>query len=185
LLPGRLTRWKGQLVFIEAMARLKRPDVHAVILGSGDAGYRAELEKAVAASGSAATFRFIDDCPDMAAAYMVADIVVSASTQPEGFGRVIIEAQAMGRPVIATAHGGAQETITPGDTGWLVPPSDAEALAAGLALALDQDQTARLAMSRREIAHVRTHFTSSLMAARTLTVYRELLPQAATATVAA
>jgi glycosyltransferase involved in cell wall biosynthesis len=87
--------------------------------------------------------------------------------------------------VIATAHGGAQETITPGDTGWLVPPSDAEALAAGLALALDQDQTARLAMSRREIAHVRTHFTSSLMAARTLTVYRELLPQAATATVAA
>jgi glycosyltransferase involved in cell wall biosynthesis len=121
----------------------------------------------------------------MAAAYMVADLVVSASTQPEGFGRVIIEAQAMGRPVIATAHGGAQETITPGDTGWLVPPRDAEALAAGLALALDQDQTARLAMSRREIAHVRTHFTSSLMAARTLTVYRELLPQAATATVAA
>jgi glycosyltransferase involved in cell wall biosynthesis len=185
LLPGRLTRWKGQLVFIEAMARLKRPDVHAVILGGGDAGYRRELEKAVAASGSAATFRFIDDCPDMAAAYMIADIVVSASTQPEGFGRVIIEAQAMGRPVIATAHGGAQETIMPGDTGWLAPPSDAEALAAALALALDQDQAARLAMSRREIAHVRTHFTSSLMAARTLTVYREVLPQAATATVAA
>jgi glycosyltransferase involved in cell wall biosynthesis len=185
LLPGRLTRWKGQLVFIEAMARLKRPDVHAVILGGGDPGYRRELEKAVAASGSGTTFRFVDDCPDMAAAYMVADIVVSASTQPEGFGRVIIEAQAMGRPVIATAHGGAQETITPGDTGWLVPPNDAEALAAALARALDQDSATRLAMSRREIAHVRTHFTSSLMAARTLTVYRELLPQAATATVAA
>ncbi|HWE76779.1 MAG TPA: glycosyltransferase family 4 protein [Stellaceae bacterium] len=185
LLPGRLTRWKGQLVFIEAMARLKRPDVHAVILGSGDAGYRRELEKAVAASGSTATFRFIDDCPDMAAAYMVADIVVSASTQPEGFGRVIIEAQAMGRPVVATAHGGAQETITPGDTGWLVPPGNAEALAAALALALDEDSTARLAMSQREIAHVRTLFTSRLMAARTLTVYRELLPQTAAATVAA
>ncbi len=102
-----------------------------VILGGGDAGYRRELEKAVAASGGGATFRFVDDCADMAAAYMLADVVVSASTQPEGFGRVIIEAQAMGRPVIATAHGGAQETITPGDTGWLVPPGDAAALARG------------------------------------------------------
>ena len=185
LLPGRLTRWKGQLVLIEAMARLQRPDVHAVILGAGDAGYRRELEKAVAASGGSATFRIVDDCADMAAAYMLADVVVSASTQPEGFGRVIIEAQAMGRPVIATAHGGAQETITPGDTGWLVPAGDAAALAAALAQALDQEPAARLAMSRREIAHVRTHFTSSLMAARTLTVYRELLPQRSAATVAA
>ena len=185
LLPGRLTRWKGQLVFIEALARLGRPGVHAVILGAGDAGYRRELEKAIAASGSGATFRIVDDCGDMAAAYMLAHVVVSASIEPEGFGRVIIEAQAMGRPVIATAHGGAQETITQGDTGWLVPPGDAVALAAALAQVLDQDPAARLAMSRREIAHVRAHFTSSLMAARTLTVYRELLPQAATATVAA
>jgi glycosyltransferase involved in cell wall biosynthesis len=185
LLPGRLTRWKGQLVFIEALARLARPGVHAVILGAGDAAYRRELEKAIAASGGGATFRLVDDCADMAAAYMLAHVVVSASTEPEGFGRVIIEAQAMGRPVIATAHGGAQETITQGDTGWLVPPGDAAALAAALAQALDQDPTARLAMSRREIAHVRAHFTSNLMAARTLTVYRELLPQAAKATVAA
>ena len=185
LLPGRLTRWKGQLVFIEALARLERSNVHGVILGAGDAGYRRELEKAVAASGGGATFRFVDDCADMAAAYMLADVVVSASTQPEGFGRVIIEAQAMGRPVIATAHGGAQETITPGDTGWLVPPGDAAALGAALGQVLDQDPAARLAISRREVAHVRAHFTSSLMAGRTLTVYRELLPQAATATVAA
>jgi glycosyltransferase involved in cell wall biosynthesis len=185
LLPGRLTRWKGQLVFIEALARLGRPDVHGVILGAGDAGYRQELEKAVAASGGDATFRFIDDCADMAAAYMLADVVVSASTQPEGFGRVIIEAQAMGRPVIATAHGGAQETIIPGETGWLVPPGDAAALAGALAQVLDQDAAARLAMGQRAMAHVRAHFTSSLMAARTLTVYRELLPHAAKATVAA
>jgi glycosyltransferase involved in cell wall biosynthesis len=185
LLPGRLTRWKGQLVFIEAMARLKRPDVHAVILGAGNARYRRELEAVVAASGGGATFRFIDDCADMAVAYMLADAVVSASTAPEGFGRIIIEAQAMGRPVIATAHGGAQETILPGETGWLVPPSDAAALAAALATALDQEPAARLAMSRREIAHVRTHFTSGLMAARTLAVYGELLPRQAAATVAA
>lgn len=185
LLPGRLTRWKGQLVFIEAMARLKRPDVHALILGSGDQRYRNELEAAIAASSGGATFRFVDDCADMAAAYMLADVVVSASTSPEGFGRVIIEAQAMGRPVIATAHGGAQETIIPGETGWLVPPGDPAALASALALALDQDEGARLAMSQREIAHVRAHFTSALMAARTLAVYGELLPQTAAATAAA
>jgi glycosyltransferase involved in cell wall biosynthesis len=167
------------------MARLKRPSVHGIILGAGKAGYRQELEAAIANSGGGATFRFIDDCTDMAAAYMIADVVVSASTSPEGFGRVIIEAQAMGRPVVATAHGGAQETIIPGDTGWLVPPNDAAALAEALALALDQDAATRQAMSLREIAHVRTHFTSALMAARTLAVYRELLPQEAAATVAA
>jgi glycosyltransferase involved in cell wall biosynthesis len=185
LLPGRLTRWKGQLVFIEAMARLQRPNVHAIILGAGDARYRRELETAVAASGGGATFRFIEDCADMAAAYMIADVVVSASTEPEGFGRVAVEAQAMGRPVIATAHGGAQETILPGETGWLVPPGDAPALAVALAEALDQDPATRLGMSHREIAHVRAHFTSSLMAARTLAVYGELLPQGAAATAAA
>ncbi|HVA15402.1 MAG TPA: glycosyltransferase [Stellaceae bacterium] len=185
LLPGRLTRWKGQRVFIEAIARLERPSVHAIILGAGDARYRRELEAAAAALGGGATFRFIDDCADMAAAYMLADVVVSASTAPEGFGRVIVEAQAMGRPVIATAHGGARETIVPGETGWLVPPDDAAALAAMLAFALDQDAASRVAMSQREVTHVRAQFSSALMAARTLAVYDELLPQAAASIAAA
>ena len=59
-------------------------------------------------------FRIVEDCRDMPAAYMLSDVVVSASTDPEGFGRVIVEAQAMGRPVVATDHGGARETIIPG-----------------------------------------------------------------------
>jgi glycosyltransferase involved in cell wall biosynthesis len=185
LLPGRLTRWKGQLVLIEAMAQLRRSDVHAVILGTGSARYRRELEEAVTRIGAGGNFRFIDSCNDMAAAYMLADVVVSASTSPEGFGRIIVEAQAMGRPVIATAHGGAQETVVPGETGWLVPPSDAVALAMALAQALDQDNSARLAMVARQLAHVRTHFNSALMARRTLAVYEELVSQLVTATVAA
>jgi glycosyltransferase involved in cell wall biosynthesis len=185
LLPGRLTRWKGQLVLIEALARLKRPDVHAVILGNGSARYRRELEEAVAKSGVGPSFRFVDDCADIGAAYMCADVVVSASTSPEGFGRVIVEAQAMGRPVIATAHGGALETILPGETGWLVPPNDATALAGAIAEALNQDHDARMAMAQREIAHVREHFSSWLMAQRTLSVYGELVAHEAAATVAA
>ena len=72
----------------------------------------------------------------MPAAYMLADVVVSASRNPEGFGRVIVEAQAMGRPAIATDHGGARETIIPDVTGWLVPPRDPTALAAAIGEAL-------------------------------------------------
>lgn len=185
LLPGRLTRWKGQLVLIEAMKLLDRSDVHAVILGSGNARYRRELEAAVARSPVAARFRFVDDCSDIAAAYMLADVVVSASTSPEGFGRTIVEAQAMGRPVIATAHGGAQETVVEGETGFLVPPGDTAALATVLAQVLNQDGEARLAMARREIAHVHAHFSSALMAARTLAVYEELIRQDAAASAAA
>lgn len=98
---------------------------------------------------------------------------------------MIVEAQAMGRPVIATAHGGALETVLPGETGWLVPPGDAAALAAALAQALDQDPAARLAMAKREIAHAREDFSSALMTQRTLAVYEELVPQQATAPVAA
>jgi glycosyltransferase involved in cell wall biosynthesis len=148
-------------------------------MGAGRDRYRRELEEAAKRHGAAASFRFVDDCGDIAAAYMLADVVVSASTSPEGFGRVIVEAQAMGRPVVATAHGGAQETVVPGETGWLVPPGDAAALADAIATALALDGAQRLALARRSIAHIRANFTSAQMTARTLAVYEELMPQAA------
>jgi glycosyltransferase involved in cell wall biosynthesis len=185
VLPGRVTRWKGQHVFIDAMRQLNRPDVCAIILGSGGGRYRSELEAAAKRAQGAATFRFVDNCADMAAAYTLADVVVSASTSPEGFGRVIVEAQAMGRPVIATAHGGAVETIIPGETGWLVPPSDAGAMAGAIAEALALTPAARLAMSERQIAHIRAHFSSEAMTAQTLAVYGELLPHGSAAIIAA
>jgi glycosyltransferase involved in cell wall biosynthesis len=175
LLPGRLTRWKGHHVLIDALRRLGRAPLHCVIVGSGSERYRRELERAVARNPPICTVRILDECRDMAAAYMLADVVVSASTEPEGFGRVIVEAQAMGRPVIATAHGGAGETVVPGETGWLVPPNDAGALAAALAAALDLDSDARLALAERAIAHVRANFTVERMTAHTIAIYAELL----------
>ena len=90
--------------------------------------------------------RLVDYCDDMPAAYMLADVVVSASTDPEAFGRVAAEAQAMGRPVVATDHGGAQETVLPGKTGWLVPPGDPKALTTALEEALALDSTPRETM---------------------------------------
>src|SRR5262249_18568800 len=168
MMPGRLTRWKGQRLLIEAMAVLGRSDVRCLFVGSGGARYRRELEAHAARLGLGSAVEIVDECRDMPAAYMLADVVVSASTSPEGFGRVVVEAQAMGRPVVATDHGGARETVVPGTTGWLVAPGDARALADGIAEALGLTAEQRISHAARAIAHVRQNFDTAAMAARTL-----------------
>ncbi len=177
MLPGRLTRWKGQGVLIDALAKLGRRDVRCVLVGSdqGRRRYRAELENKVAAAGLQGVVQFTDHCADMPAAYRLADVVVSASTDPEAFGRVAVEAQAMGRPIIATAHGGSKETILPQATAWLVPPGDVDALAAALGEALSLDKDTREAAALEKQTYVRAVFGRELMSQRTLEVYRELL----------
>ncbi|HZT52669.1 MAG TPA: glycosyltransferase family 4 protein [Stellaceae bacterium] len=175
MLPGRLARWKGQDVLLEALRRLGRSALHCVIVGGGSAGWRRALADELARRPPPCPVALHEDCRDMAAAYMLADVVVSASTEPEGFGRVIVEAQAMGRPVIATAHGGAAETVVAGETGWLVPPGDAEALAAALGEALALDPAARAALAARAMAHVRARFATAHMTGRTIAIYEELL----------
>ena len=177
MLPGRLTRWKGQTVVIEALAKLNRKDVRCLLVG-GDQGrtdYRAELERLIEARGLNQIVRLVDHCDDMAAAYMLTDVVISASTDPEAFGRVIAEAQALGRPVIATDHGGAKETIIAGETGWLVPPGDPDALAAAIDKVLQLDSAQRAALAGKAIANVRDNFSKAQMCAKTLEVYDEVL----------
>ncbi len=116
MLPGRLTRWKGQAVLIEALARMQRRNT-TVVLAGGDRrrrGYAPELVALAERLGVAERVRIVGDCDDMPTALALASVVVNASTEPEGFGRVIVEAQAMARPVIASGHGGAAETIEHG-----------------------------------------------------------------------
>ncbi len=175
MLPGRLTRWKGHEVLIAALRRLGRRELRCLIVGGGSARYRAALEAALRRNPPPCGVGFVDDCRDMAAAYMLADVVVSASTEPEGFGRVVVEAQAMGRPVIATAHGGALETVRPGETGWLVPPADPAALAGAIAAALDLSPDDRFALAERAYEHVRQNFTVARMTGQTIAIYEELL----------
>ena len=177
MLPGRLTRWKGQSVLIEALAILGRKDICCVLVGGdqGRTGYRQELEDQVRRRGLEPVVRIVDHCNDMAAAYMLADVVVSASTHPEGFGRVAVEAQAMGRPVIATDHGGSRETVWPDESGWLVPPDEPEALAAALDRALGLNQSEREIMAANGRDNVERNFTVTLMCERILAVYRSLL----------
>ena len=179
MLPGRLTRWKGHLVLIDAIARLNRQGLRCVFVGAGNVRYRRQLVDAIARRGLDELFQIAEDCRDMPAAYKLADVVVSASTRPEGFGRVIAEGQAMGRPVIATDHGGAREILRDDETGWLVPPGDADALALAIARALDLPQSKRLTLAERAMAHMRAHFTTKAMTDRTLAVYEEILFPAA------
>lgn len=177
MLPGRLTRWKGQSVLIEAARRLGRADVRVLLVGDdqGRTGYRDELEAQIARIGTEGIIHLTGPCRDMAAAYMLANVVVCPSTDPEAFGRVAAEGHAMGRPVIASDHGGARETVISGETGWLVPPGDADALAQALRTALTMTSEDRDTVAQRAIAHVRKNFTKQKMCAATLDVYAELL----------
>ena len=137
--------------------------------------YHQELMDMIQDKGLEGRVRIIDHCQDMPAAYMLSTVVVSASTDPEGFGRVPVEAQAMGRPTIATDHGGAQETIIRGETGWLVPPKDSSALATAIQEALHLDPTQRAILATRAMAHIAKNFTRESMIMQTLHVYEELL----------
>jgi glycosyltransferase involved in cell wall biosynthesis len=177
MLPGRLTRWKGQTVLIEALAKLGRRDLCCLLVGSdqGRTDYRKEVESLVKARGLDGVVRAVDHCRDMPAAFKLSDVVVSASTDPEAFGRVVAEAQAMGRPVIATDHGGAREILIPGQTGWLVPPGDVDTLAAALQEALSLDEQQRMVLADTAAAHIRAHFSREQMCESTLAVYTEVL----------
>lgn len=179
LLPGRLTRWKGQTVLIEAMSKMKRKDVYCVLLGDaqGRTEYRDELEGMIHEFELEDRVRIAEHCDDMAVAYKLANIVVSASIEPEGFGRVAVESQAMGVPTIATAIGGSKETIIPDVTGWLVPPNDAAALAKTMdkVLALSADEKTRIGAEAAH--HARANFTKEQMTGATLLVYDELMGQ--------
>jgi len=134
LLPGRLTSWKGQEVFIEAInlvnIELGYEAFYAVILGS-DQGrdlYKKKLIRLSEQYRMINQIRFINHCSDMALAYKISDIVVSASIEPEAFGRVAVEAQSMEKPIIASNTGGSNETIIDGKTGFLFESGNAKSL---------------------------------------------------------
>ncbi|MBT6206074.1 MAG: glycosyltransferase family 4 protein [Alphaproteobacteria bacterium] len=176
MLPGRLARWKGQHVMVNAMQQLQRDAICLLVgVGSGREGLRREIEKDIAQRSLQGRAVLIDGIQDMAAAYRLADVVVSASIEPEGFGRVAVEAQAMGVPVVATNHGGAQETVEPGVTGWLVRPDDPAALSQAVAAALDLDEEARVKLAAVARARTVERFSRTAMCAATLDVYRELI----------
>lgn len=179
LLPGRLTRWKGQLLLIEALSMVKDIPFRCVLVGSdqGRTAYREELEAAIDRFGLRASVQVEDDCKDMPAAYMASDIVVSASTEPEAFGRVPAEGMAMSRLVIVPDHGGATEIVRHGVTGWHFANRHPGSLAEMLRGALKATAAERAVLGQRGRAVVEERFSRDAMCAATLDVYRELLPR--------
>jgi glycosyltransferase involved in cell wall biosynthesis len=177
ILPGRLTRWKGQTVFIQAIKNLNRKDVQCLMVGSdqGREDYRRELERQIESYGMQDIIHVVDHCDDMPAAYMLTDVVVSASTDPEAFGRVVVEGQALGRPVIGTNHGGSKETIIEGETGWLAEPNDPDSLTETLTKVLGLSEEQRVKIAERAIGHIRENYSKEIMCAKTLDVYNELI----------
>jgi glycosyltransferase involved in cell wall biosynthesis len=180
LLAGRLTRWKGQRLAIEAVARLKARGVDNVLLllvgdSQGRMNYLAELEAAIRLLGVDSQVRLLGACSDMPAAYLLGDIALAPSLEPEAFGRTGVEPQAMGRSVIAADHGATRETVAPDESGWLVPPGDVEAwtLAIGEAVAAGPQRLA--AMGAAAMARTRELYSVTAMTDATLAVYRSML----------
>jgi glycosyltransferase involved in cell wall biosynthesis len=173
MLPGRLTRWKGGELVLAALAALPRRDTVCVFVGDGSFG--SALTARAAALGLTGRIRLAGQCDDMPAALMIADVVVCPSLKAEPFGRTVIEAQAMGKPVIAADHGGAAETVMDGENGWRVPPGDAGALSEVMQFALGLSAETRAALGAAARASVMANYTTAAMQQATLAVYRELL----------
>ena len=177
MLPARATEWKGHAPLIEAVARLEAKDVTLLLLGAGDGHSRfiERLRALAIKSGLDGRLRIASGTDDMPAALMLADVVAMPSTVPEPFGRVALEAQAMGRPVVAFKHGGAIETIQEGETGWLAEPNNVEDLARCLQLALKLGPRQRTIWAKRARAHVESAFSTQQMCEKTLEIYGDFL----------
>ena len=174
-LVGRLTSWKGQKVLLEACTQMKHQNFVCLFVGSdqGRTEYHQELEQI--ATTLKQKVIFIEACQDMPTLYALSDIVVSASLDPEAFGRVITEAQAMKRIVVASAHGGACESIQDGFSGFLVPVGNAKALADKLDMILDMSPEEKNKMGNQAYDSVQKNFTIQKMCEKTLKVYQEFL----------
>lgn len=178
LLPGRVSRWKGHDIFIKALARMQQKTGWVALI-AGDADKRADYTKALRIlaqrEGIADRIRWIPDTREINAFYRIADIAVSASTQPEAFGRTVVEAQLSGCPVIAAAHGGALDTVIHAKTGLLIPPRDPDALQEAIAYALFMPEQEREHMTEAAKKRAEKYFSLHRMLDKTFTLYGNVL----------
>jgi len=177
LMVGRLARWKGQAILLEALKEMDDFKGVCVILGSsqGHENYLKELQASVNNTPIAHRVKFIEHYSDVPAAYSIASVVVHASTAPEAFGRVIAEAQAMGKFVIASSLGAPKEIIEDGKTGVLVSPGNTSELARELRAAIKFSQAKQKQISKDAQKRVQELFSKQVMIDETLKVYAELL----------
>jgi glycosyltransferase involved in cell wall biosynthesis len=177
MLPARATSWKGHEILIQALAQLPDKDAILMLLGieDGPPAYAEKLRAMAVRYGLGGRVRIGAGSRDMPAALMLADVVAMPSIKPEPFGRVAIEALAMGRPVVAFRHGGAVESIDEGRTGWLADPLSVNSLAEALQTALSLTPRKRRALAKDARQQMTDQFSKDMMCKRTLAVYKSLL----------
>ncbi|MGJ0397053.1 MAG: glycosyltransferase family 4 protein [Methylocystis sp.] len=186
LLPARLSARKGHSVLIEAAKRLIKEgflDLRVVFVGDPHSeSFRRAIESQIERAGLRDVIRHVGYCDDMPAAYLAAAVIVAPATEPEAFGRIAVEAQAMGAPAIISDIGAAPEIIlappqTPRhlSTGWRTPPGDPVALAEAIAEALTLKASARDELALRARRNVLERFSVEEMQRATLAVYERLL----------
>lgn len=177
LLIGRLTRWKGQKLLIEALEKIKEKDFFCVFVGDdqGRTYYTEELKETIAKKGMEGKFAFIRHITDVPALMMISDVVVSASIEPEAFGRIAAEGESMGRIVVASNIGGSLENLIDGKTGKHFESGNAQSLAEALTWALELSTEEREKIGKAAIEHVHENFTKEIMCNKTIAVYNELV----------
>ena len=181
LMPGRLTSWKGQELFIDAINLVKielgYEAFHVVILGSdqGRSLYKKKLIRLTEQYRLNKQVKFINHCKDMALAYKVSDIVVSASVEPEAFGRVAVEAQSMEKIIIASDIGGSNETIVDQKTGFLFSSGNASSLSKKIIQVITTDELSLDLIRKEGRKNVIKKFNVEKMCFSTYSEYKRLL----------
>ena len=169
LLPGRLTMWKGQEIFIEALSLLvenhSKNNFHAIILGSdqGRNSYSKKLLLLVERYRLTKKITFIKNCKEMPVAYKLANVVISSSTEPEAFGRIAVEAQSMNKPIVASNLGGSKETVLNKKSGLLFESKDTEELATIINKLMDMDHESLSLMGKEGRKNVENKFNVDQM----------------------
>jgi len=181
LMPGRLTPWKGHEVFIEALnlvnKKLGYESFYAIILGSdqGRDVYSKKIKRLVEQHRLTNQLKFIKHCKDMPLAYKISDLVVSASTKPEAFGRVAVEAQSMEKPIIASNIGGSKETIINNITGFLFDSGNSESLSEKIIDILQLDESTLKSIGNEGRKNTIKKFNVEKMCFSTYAQYQKLL----------
>lgn len=181
LLPGRLTNWKGQKLFIESAIILKKQDqlsnIFFIILGDsqGRIQYENSLRDLIESNKMIDKIRIVKPMQNMPLAYAFSDLIVSASIEPEAFGRVSVEAQSMEKPILSSAIGGSLETIRPEKTGWLFDHNSKEDLAKNIYNISKMSKAALQSLGKEGRKNVIENYTKDKMCLKTLEIYQSLV----------
>ena len=176
LLPGRLTNWKGHKLAIKAMTKLQINNFKLVFIGDLQerVKYKNELISLANNLNIANKVIFVKHTRDLPSYLMLSDLVLSCSTKPEAFGRTVLEAQAMGKPVIAFNHGGSVELIKENENGTLCKVADINDLAINIEKALQLSAYKRKILSNKSVSNVNKKYLTKFMCKKTLNLYKKL-----------